>query len=775
MIEQKNWVFYTKDRSIASQYRLIDNRPVFAKTEAYKKFLESQTRYIEFYYSYPDSQWNNIYVLPGIAATLPKLELKPHWMEGLYDYQEKAYQIAKEFTTKWLLIQSWTWSGKTFMMNAIYNWLDGKACFITFKTQVQQNINFEIQWAECYCLPTFKKMFKELNNWQALIIDECFIPWTLIDWNPIESIKIWDLVNSYNHLTNSIEQKEVLTLYKKYYWRDLYEINWNFVCTDSHPIYTIENWYCLAKDIKINNTMLSIDFTYNLYNERLFLWLLQRKDRLVSTIKKQIQSSQWCKCSVLFCKMLKETMKKKFTGLLLYYLQIKNKLGWTTITKISFSLSEISVLFKNMFSCSNGKTWSFKQECFDWTQQAICFWKNERKKSNAQSFNKTKGFNNIKEDETQTVYPMMKLKAFNYIWNCYVICSRLANKYYSKYLIFKRKIQRTKPLQNWFVKWIIKNSYRNRLKQSLLFKKKRTGSSQTIFTWRVRVESIKIHKYWSRERYKLMRWKNFVYNIEVKDNNNYFASNILVHNCHGLSDELRKLLCLWKWRVFWFTATPYRSDFEKEWFKIVFWTLFDTEAQALPVKVYQIKYDCVRTVEDALRCVIDLSVKSHHKWTDLLYKNAERTQFLVNLISNLLVKSKRVIVFTTRIFYRDFLYKILLEKHWPEKIFLLNKKMKKEELDRINSLDEYVLIANEQFAWEWVNIPSLNVWLLTFDTKNLRKIDQMVWRVRRKFWDKEYWKFVDVADIIRVGKSNPKYTWYNARKKIYSSLWYETN
>ena len=417
MIEQKNWVFYTKDRSIASQYRLIDNRPVFAKTEAYKKFLESQTRYIEFYYSYPDSQWNNIYVLPGIAATLPKLKLKPHWMEGLYDYQEKAYQIAKEFTTKWLLIQSWTWSGKTFMMNAIYNWLDGKACFITFKTQVQQNINFEIQWAECYCLPTFKKMFKELNNWQALIIDET----------------------------------------------------------------------------------------------------------------------------------------------------------------------------------------------------------------------------------------------------------------------------------------------------------------------------------------------------------------------HSISDELRKLLCLWKWRVFWFTATPYRSDFEKEWFKIVFWTLFDTEAQALPVKVYQIKYDCVRTVEDALRCVIDLSVKSHHKWTDLLYKNAERTQFLVNLISNLLVKSKRVIVFTTRIFYRDFLYKILLEKHWPEKIFLLNKKMKKEELDRINSLDEYVLIANEQFAWEWVNIPSLNVWLLTFDTKNLRKIDQMVWRVRRKFWDKEYWKFVDVADIIRVGKSNPKYTWYNARKKIYSSLWYETN
>lgn len=415
MIETSaSWLLYTKDLDVANQYRIVDETPVFSKNEAWKKILEQQTRYINFYDSYQDSKGNYTYLLPWIAYNLPPLKLLPHNIDWLYDYQEEAYNKAKQFTTKWLLIVSGTWTGKSYMMKALYNWLDKQAIFLTFKTSVKENIEDYIWKDKCYCLPTFKKECDNINNWQALIIDEC----------------------------------------------------------------------------------------------------------------------------------------------------------------------------------------------------------------------------------------------------------------------------------------------------------------------------------------------------------------------HSMSNRLRQYLCRRKWRIFWFTATPFRSDYERNGFKIVFWSIHDTNQTALPVKFAQIKYNCNWKLEDATRAVEDLSAQSDHKRTDLLYKNPQRHEFVVNMCKRLFMKSKRIIVFTSRIYYRDLLYSTLLEIYWPEKVYLLNKKINKQELDRINSLDEYIIVANEQYAWEWVDIPTLVAWLLTFNTKNVRKIDQMAWRVRRRSGDKTHWRFVDIGDIIRIDWYKPRYTHYNKRKSIYLQLWF---
>ena len=42
---------------------------------------------------------------------------------------------------------------------------------------------------------------------------------------------------------------------------------------------------------------------------------------------------------------------------------------------------------------------------------------------------------------------------------------------------------------------------------------------------------------------KIKRNKEDVYNLEVKDNNNYFANSLLVSNCHGLrrGNEINKI------------------------------------------------------------------------------------------------------------------------------------------------------------------------------------------------------------------------------------------
>ena len=415
MIEQNaSGLLYTRDKSIADKYRTVDDRPVFSKNEAYKKLLESQTRYISYCHPRPDSTGKNVYMLPWCAYNLPPLNLKPHWIDWLYDYQEDVYQEAKTFTTKWLLIESWTGTGKSYMMKAIYNWLQGKAIFLTFKTSVKENIMNEIWSDKCYCLPTFKNKFDEINNWQALFIDEC----------------------------------------------------------------------------------------------------------------------------------------------------------------------------------------------------------------------------------------------------------------------------------------------------------------------------------------------------------------------HWISDKLRKILAIRKWRVFWFTATPFRSDYERKWFEMIFWKIYQTWVTSLPVRFMQVKYTCLRSLQDASRAVEDLSAQTDHKRTDLLYKNAWRHEFVVNMCKRLFMKSKRIIVFTSRNYYKDLLYTTLLSIYWWEKVFLLNKKVNKQELDRINGLDEYIIVANEQYAGEWVDIPTLVAWLLTFNTKNVRKLDQMAWRVRRKSANKTCWWFVDIADTIKIESYKPRYTHYNKRKSIYLQLWF---
>lgn len=68
-----------------------------------------------------------------------------------------------------------------------------------------------------------------------------------------------------------------------------------------------------------------------------------------------------------------------------------------------------------------------------------------------------------------------------------------------------------------------------------------------------RVQSVEIYEQSSvRESDRNIK-TDFVYDIEVEDNHNYFANNILVHNCHR--GEFMKLLDYF-YRVIGFTATP---------------------------------------------------------------------------------------------------------------------------------------------------------------------------------------------------------------------------
>lgn len=112
----------------------------------------------------------------------------------------------------------------------------------------------------------------------------------------------------------------------------------------------------------------------------------------------------------------------------------------------------------------------------------------------------------------------------------------------------------------------IKNSSRNRWEQPLLTRKTKTRQKEGETLKEVRVEGVEILEQTNSGRFNNGKKYDFVYNLEVKDNHNYFANGLLVHNCHGISpkkmdgmyNKFFKAAGISK--VYGLTATPYRQD-----------------------------------------------------------------------------------------------------------------------------------------------------------------------------------------------------------------------
>jgi superfamily II DNA or RNA helicase len=87
-------------------------------------------------------------------------------------------------------------------------------------------------------LSRYKKYPKDYFG--AAFVDECFPAGTLVDDRPIESIKRGDIVNSWNHETNTVEQRKVLRVSKRIP-TEVYELflrsGQKFVCTGEHPFW----------------------------------------------------------------------------------------------------------------------------------------------------------------------------------------------------------------------------------------------------------------------------------------------------------------------------------------------------------------------------------------------------------------------------------------------------------------------------------------------------------------------------------------------------------
>ena len=183
--------------------------------------------------------------------------------------------------------------------------------------------------------------------------------------------------------------------------------------------------------------------------------------------------------------------------------------------------------------------------------------KNDSEKSNDESRIITKNDGFIKEDWTQANYTRRQRKGNDCssknvtrgTWGRMV--SRISSGY--------RWWVCTASLQNRH--WVSreKNSNRSRWRDTRFGYSKKKRSAENGFINKQRVQSIEVYKQSDIGECERSSISNFVYNLEVEGNNNYFANNILVHNCHIAS--LHKAHTFAEGiRILGFSATPISAN-----------------------------------------------------------------------------------------------------------------------------------------------------------------------------------------------------------------------
>jgi len=377
------------------------------------------------------------------------------------------------------------------------------------------SVRYQIQ------LASIQTLVRRLNQWNFdwfdwMIFDECFVKGTKIlteNGNKnIENIKSGDKVFTLNEETKQIEIKKVKRLIKKKRIKNLVKIN-NILCTENHKIYTQRGWI-EAKNIKKGGDMMATI----MYNDR------------------------------------HETNNNEL------YNMWKGNNPYKA-QKIKFFKNRKGLLLKKMFKRLQGENF-FNNHVEN--QQEICqgiFFENGKKQSHEQSCYKRKSKLKIKSYRASSSYKRRKRERTDDSSISFGKRNRLGHGGIRKNRNEKGK-RYALCLQNRYCKRNIKNRGRSRRGFSWNVNKSRTRQKENrILDW-VRVENIEIQKHRNRKKSGRVCEYDYVYDLEIEDNHNYFANNILVHNCHhiGASTWQKIRSHFYKANLYGTTATPIRLD-----------------------------------------------------------------------------------------------------------------------------------------------------------------------------------------------------------------------
>ena len=580
------------------------------------------------------------------------------------------------------------------------------------------------------------------DEFGLIIVDECFPKGTKINTpnglRNIEELKIGDYVYSYNHNTKKVELNKINYLFNKKYEDLLINIKLNngtsIVCTPNHPIFT-KDGYVRADSIKEG------DYLYEMF-------FLSTRDFERELYKKSMESQ----ISIL-------------------------------------SKHRSNILFKRLFSkiCN----WEFKQIYAIGKRSSA----NGNTESNVQRRSTKKSINNVKKYKSQTTCSWWKWKRDD----CPTMSiengiRKKRFKCFSRIRNTNKNSKRTwlsNLLQSRLMYSGEKVNNRGRWKFPFCVDSSRTRQEKNYILRKIRVESVTIQKRNHIRKCCRCRRGNYVYNIGVENNNNYFVDNILVHNCHHLSTNAESVKMFEKCVNYFsaryklgLTGTLHRGD------GLVF-----TTTKILGNVIYEVKKN--DTNDKLIGCyegntILEIPIE--------LFQTPARIHLIKTKYNT---NNKDIFDLTSKIVFSKLITDMSLDDDRNNQILSILKQLKGYTIvvsDRVNQLhylssktknsvcidgktskkirkeliedfrnEKYdVLFASYSLVAEGLDIPQLENLIMATPIKDKRLVVQSIGRCQRPYEGKKIANIYDLIDDVSI-----LYKFTSSRKSIYKQEGWE--
>ena len=318
---------------------------------------------------------------------------------------------------------------------------------------------------------------QEIKSLEGVDYCWCFIAGTLVDGKPIESIKQGDVVCSYNHITKTIEKRRVVRCMKRKAPNRLYKLTF----AGSNSITGTEEHPIYVKGLGYMP---------------------------LSKIKKGDV--------VYAC----ETESSR-NGSVPWWLRI---------------------YCRNRYTCKASKLCQKMWNILQGLSAENAFREDEKKQSNAEQRNKGEDVKSSSLKRTQAnrywrewerIHKSTK-DPFKRTWK------RMVARIYRPNWSLQRRKQFTYEFQDRYSQCLLWNCDRIRRWKSYGGDCFTRGREKNYLLTEQRVDSIEIQEQAGLERSSISDEGNYVYNLEVEGNNNYFANGLLVHNCEEAQSVSRE-------------------------------------------------------------------------------------------------------------------------------------------------------------------------------------------------------------------------------------------
>ena len=580
---------------------------------------------------------------------------------------------------------------------------------------------------------------EQKDTWDVVVVDECMPGDTLIDTpngkEKLKNLRIDDIITSYDRTTGKIENKRILNVFKNkahHIVRIKLSDGGEIVCTSNHPILARGKSWVDAERLVQNDYVLRL------------VWKAGRDGQ-----------------------------------------HAENEQAQNFAKRLLLLLKRMRCQRRTQKDCLDGreKTKIFTENEPNESQTSRCYsQEDDRTKSYEKCRDERKSVQKAQRDRTSSENKMWEWARFNSSTTDSHARTRKEPRGICGISYSDKATERfwvSDLLQSGYCDSIRDDSDRGRRLITLCNRETRTGQEKGYILKWVRVESVEIQKQTSDGTYAGLCADGFVYNIEVEDNNNYFADGILVHNCHKAIGSPTKVMqfykvvsalsCRYK---FGLTATPKRSDgLDVSMRALLGKVIIEIPKSAVkdttcPVKVKQIRTEYTPDYDIILNGDGTINFSS---LIDNITHDEPRFESVVGVIKGL----KSCLVLANRVEYLERLTRAYTSA--GGKAVCLStlgnsksaKQIRKKALADLNAGELDCIFATYQLAAEGLDVPTLKNLVLATPEKDERIVTQSVGRVGRKAEGKEFGMVYDLCDNFSMFEN-----WKRKRLVIYKCLGY---